>query len=102
MKSKEEREAAPLRLPDTWEANALKEIAIAMLEWLDQDKVTWTKPLNKISLRETMGMAWAGMAKYTELRDEKRKAMRLSVFDDEAIDDLGYVIRRGNGSRSGS
>lgn len=93
-KSKDKPEAAPSRPSETWEEYVLKKCAMAMGNWLQQNGTNFTKPINKISLPEMMGMAWACCAEYTDLREIERKKMRISVFDDEAIDDLGAVIRR--------
>lgn len=87
--------------PRNWEEYALRECAAAMGKWLQENGTKWDTPINKLTPREVWGMAWSCCAKYSDLREVERKKMRLSVFDDEALDDLGFVLRRGDRSEFG-
>lgn len=76
----------------TWETHCLREMALAMGGWL-QANDDMNKPVHRLSLRELQGMAWAAAAKYTELREIERCRAGISLLDEKALDDMGFVIR---------
>lgn len=77
---------------ENWQAQCLREMALAMGEWLQANN-DLNKPVHRLSLRELQGMAWAAAAKYSELREIERKRYDISLFDEQALDDMGFVIR---------
>lgn len=77
---------------DAWVSLALREMAIAMGNWIIESEIDQTKPIRLLSLPDLQGLAWVAQAKYSDLREVERKRFDISLFDEKTLDDMGFVI----------
>jgi hypothetical protein len=63
---------------DEWQRQMWRRCGLAIGRWLEQ-RGRLDKPIKSLGLHELEGMAWAAIAEYGNVREEKRRELALPL-----------------------
>jgi hypothetical protein len=60
---------------DEWQRKMWEEVALSVGRWLTDAQVDLSRPIRSLKQRELLGMAWAAIAAYHELRARRLRQL---------------------------